>query len=128
MQDHLGACIISYSIGVREVYNPELAEAIAIKRGLLFALDEGIILASDCLTVIQRINSLVMDRSLCGPMIQDIKHLRTSFSTSSIFHVRREQNVSAHLLARSCNQLGCRVWRGVAPECIRESICMDIMP
>uniref|UniRef100_A0A8I6WDP0 RNase H type-1 domain-containing protein n=1 Tax=Hordeum vulgare subsp. vulgare TaxID=112509 RepID=A0A8I6WDP0_HORVV len=112
MRDHLGACIVSYGIGVPEVFNPELAEAIAIKRGLLFALSEGlqeVVLASDCLTVIQRINSLDMDRSLRGPVIQDIKHLRTSFSTCSIFHVRREQNVSAHLLARSCNQLGCRV-------------------
>uniref|UniRef100_A0A8I6Z480 RNase H type-1 domain-containing protein n=1 Tax=Hordeum vulgare subsp. vulgare TaxID=112509 RepID=A0A8I6Z480_HORVV len=131
MRDHSGSCITCYGTGVPNVILPELAEAIAIQRGLLFSLGEGfqkVILGSDCLTVIQRINSLSQDRSLCGPVIQDIKQLRGSFMSCSIFHVRREQNVAAHLLARSCNQLECHVWRGVSPECIRETICMDIMP
>uniref|UniRef100_A0A8I6YNB2 RNase H type-1 domain-containing protein n=1 Tax=Hordeum vulgare subsp. vulgare TaxID=112509 RepID=A0A8I6YNB2_HORVV len=130
MRDHSGSCIACYGIGVPNVILSELTEAIAI-RDLLFALCEGfqeVILGSDCLTVILRINSLSQDRSLCGPVIQDIKQLRASFTSCSIFHVRREQNVAAYLLARSCNQLECRVWRGVSPECIRETICMDIIP
>ncbi|KAI4976163.1 hypothetical protein ZWY2020_049770 [Hordeum vulgare] len=131
MREHSGSCIVCCGIGVPDVILPELAEAIAIQRGLQFALCEGIqevLLGSDCLTVVQRINSLSQDRSICGPVIHDIKQFRASFTSCSIFHVRREQNVVAHLLARSCNQLECLVWRGVSPECIRETICMDIMP
>uniref|UniRef100_A0A8I6YSB3 RNase H type-1 domain-containing protein n=1 Tax=Hordeum vulgare subsp. vulgare TaxID=112509 RepID=A0A8I6YSB3_HORVV len=105
----------------------ELAEAIAFQRRLQFVLCEGIqkvLLGSDCLTVVQRVNLLDQDRSICGFVIQDIKQLKALFTSCFIFHVRREQNVAAHLLAQSCNQLECRVWRGV---CIRDAICMDIM-
>uniref|UniRef100_A0A8I6Z987 RNase H type-1 domain-containing protein n=1 Tax=Hordeum vulgare subsp. vulgare TaxID=112509 RepID=A0A8I6Z987_HORVV len=112
MREHSGSCILCCGIGVPDVILPELAEAIAIQRGLQFALCEGIqevLLGSDCLTVVQRINSLGQGRSICGPVIQDIKQLRASVTSCSIFHVRREQNVAAHLLARSCNQLECRV-------------------
>jgi hypothetical protein len=62
----------------------------------------------------------------CG----DLRYSRPDlllYSLYKIFHVRREQNVAAHLLARSCDSNGCRMWRGVPPDCIRETICIDIM-
>uniref|UniRef100_A0A8I6YBU4 RNase H type-1 domain-containing protein n=1 Tax=Hordeum vulgare subsp. vulgare TaxID=112509 RepID=A0A8I6YBU4_HORVV len=130
MREHSGSCIVCYGICVPDVILPELAEAIAIQKGLQFALCEGfqeVLLGSNCLTVVQRVNLLDQDRSICGSVIQDIKQLKALFTSCSIFHVRREQNVDVHLLARSCNQLECRVWRGVSPKYIRDAICMDIM-
>uniref|UniRef100_A0A8I6Y5U1 RNase H type-1 domain-containing protein n=1 Tax=Hordeum vulgare subsp. vulgare TaxID=112509 RepID=A0A8I6Y5U1_HORVV len=55
MREHSVSCIVCYGIGVPDVILPELAEAIAIQRGLQFALSEGIqevLLGSDCLTVV----------------------------------------------------------------------------
>ncbi|KAE8806593.1 non-ltr retroelement reverse transcriptase [Hordeum vulgare] len=72
MREHSGSCIVCYGIGVPDVILPELAEAIAIQRGLQFALCEGIqevLLGSDCLTVVQRVNLLDQDRSICGSVI-----------------------------------------------------------
>ena len=128
IRDHSGSCIAACCVGSPDVVNPELAEAIAVRTALVFALEEGlenVSVATDCLSVVQRIVSTNLDRSTCGPVIKDIKQLCASFTACSIYHVRREQNVAAHLLARSCNQLVCSVWRGVPPECIREAICND---
>uniref|UniRef100_A0A8I6YGG0 RNase H type-1 domain-containing protein n=1 Tax=Hordeum vulgare subsp. vulgare TaxID=112509 RepID=A0A8I6YGG0_HORVV len=85
-REHSGSCIVCCGIGVPEVILLELAEAIAIQRGLQFALSEGlreVLLASDCLTVVQRINSPSLDRSIYGPVIQDIKQLRASLVETS---------------------------------------------
>ena len=53
-------------------------------------------LASDCLSVVQRITGKEKDRSFCGAAIQDIRELISSFSACSLVHVRREQNVAPH--------------------------------
>ena len=126
----MGSCVAACSVAFQEVVTPDLAESIAARKALSFALEEGmesVILATDCLSIVRRINSKAFDRSGCGPVIEDIKHLLAKFPSSSICHVRHEQNVAAHLLARSSEQLVCRVWCGVPPDCIRETICCDFM-
>ena len=52
----------------------------AIRTALYFAQEEGmdrIIVASDCLSVVQRLSARDRDRSGCGPVIEDIKRLAT---------------------------------------------------
>jgi hypothetical protein len=109
---------------------PELAEALALRRALLFAQEEGfprIIVGSGCLSAIQRVLSTTADRSLFGPVIADIKRMALGFASCEFRHVFRGLNVSAHLLAKSCASSSSFVWRGVPPDCIREAICNDIM-
>ena len=65
-----------------------------------------------------------MDRSICGPVVQDIKHLIATISTCSVVHVRRELNEVAHLLARSSEFSLSSVWRGVPTDCIRQTLCI----
>jgi hypothetical protein len=68
-RDHSGSFLAAWSEISEDVLIPELAEAFAVRRALSCALEEGfsrIIVASDCLSVIQRVNSLVTDRSLYG--------------------------------------------------------------
>jgi hypothetical protein len=36
----------------------------------------GSLLSTDCLSVVQRINSIAMDKSSCGPIIENIKVLK----------------------------------------------------
>jgi hypothetical protein len=72
-RDHNGSFITACGERYEEVVNPKLAEALAIRRDVSFALDEGysrVIFSSDCLTVIQRVGSPVTDRSICGSIIE----------------------------------------------------------
>jgi hypothetical protein len=82
IRNHIGTCLIACSQIFDEVTAPELAEALAIRRALSLVQDEAfnkIILASDCLSVIQRIRASVMDRTGIGVVIQDIKTMATDF-------------------------------------------------
>jgi hypothetical protein len=124
--DFAGAC----GDYIHNVSSPELAEALAIRSVVIFASEEGmdnLIIASDCLSVVQSLNAKGMDRSAYGPVIHDIKSMMASFSACSIRHVSRLQNVAAHRLARSLEFSRRSVWRCVPPECIRETLRIDIM-
>jgi predicted nucleic acid-binding protein len=55
----------------------------------------------------------------------DIKDMVEAFDSCSIIHISRVQNVAAHCLARSCEFLPNSMWRGVPPDCIRETICIE---
>jgi ribonuclease HI len=130
IRDHTGQCLTACSEHQEEVTTPEIAEALAMRRAITLAKDEGfakIIINSDCLSVVNRVNSMEDDRSLCGPVIHDIRKLMASFASCSVRHVLRGLNVAAHTMAKMSQSLGCLVWRGVAPDCIREILCNDIM-
>jgi ribonuclease HI len=130
IRDHNGVCLTACSEYQEEVTSPEIAEALALRRAITLAKDEGftkIIINSDCLSVVNRVNALEDDRSLCGPVIHDVRKLMTSFTSCSINHVVRGLNVAAHIIAKLSVSLGCVVWRGVSPDCIREILCNDIM-
>jgi hypothetical protein len=87
-----------------------VAEAIAIRSALTFALNNGfmdIILASDCLSMIQRICSPVLDPSSVGALVTDIKTLAIGFHKCSFKHYGRKINVAAHILAHSFENSVC---------------------
>jgi hypothetical protein len=75
IRDHNGQCLAACSEYITEVTSPEFAEALALRRAVSFAQDEGfgrIIINSDCLSVVNRVNAMEQDRSLIGPVIHDI--------------------------------------------------------
>jgi ribonuclease HI len=130
IRDHNGVCLTACSEYHEEVTSPEIAEALALRRAINLAKDEGftkIIINLDCLSVVNRVNAVEDDRSLCGPVIYDIRKLMPSFTSCSIKHVVRGLNVAAHTLAKLSETLGCVVWRGVSPDCISEILCNDFM-
>jgi hypothetical protein len=129
-RNHVGSFVAACSTVTDDVILPELAEAMSIRQALSFAREEGfpkIILASDCLSVIQRIKSSMTDRSPFGSVIEDIKTSSKYFISCYFRHVVRVLNVPAHQLARGCSSLANSVWRGVPPDCIREALCNDLM-
>jgi ribonuclease HI len=78
IRDHNGVYLTACSERVDEVVTPEIAEALAMRRAMSLAKDEGfskIIVNSDCLSVVKRVMSDTEDRSSCGPVIRDIKNL-----------------------------------------------------
>jgi hypothetical protein len=101
-----------------------------VRRAISLAGDEGfgrLQVVSDCLSVIQRINSTTTDRSIVGVVIQDIKHLADSFEEVSFTHVRRHCNESAHILARSAERFISSTFRNFGPDCIRQTLCNDLL-
>jgi ribonuclease HI len=129
IRNHLGECLAACSELLDEVTVSELAEALVLRRALSLADDEGIcklVVVSDCLSAIQRIQSTAMDRRLVGVVIQDIKEFANNFTNIYFSHVRRQCNESAHILARSAERFVSSVFRNFAPECIRMTLCNDL--
>jgi ribonuclease HI len=78
IRDHNGVCVTACNEYQEEVTSPEIAEALALRCTITLARDEGftkIIINSDCLFVVNRVNVGEDDRSLCGPVIHDIRKL-----------------------------------------------------
>jgi hypothetical protein len=73
IRDHNGACLATCSEHFEGITSPELAEAMAARQALCFAKSEGfekVIVQSDCLLVVQRVNSSTTDRSINGPVMK----------------------------------------------------------
>jgi ribonuclease HI len=84
IQNHNGKCVSTCSELIQDVTTPELAEALAIRRAMTLAREEGydkIILSTDCLSMVHRINSFTLDRSFQGVVIQDIKKEAEMFNS-----------------------------------------------
>jgi hypothetical protein len=129
-RDHQGQCLAAASEPLQGLTDPEGAEALALHRAMVIAKDRGyakVIFASDCLSLVQRVNSVAPDRSMVGTVVRDIKDLITSFSSASFHHVRRSLNEVAHTLARICNVSSVGFLSDFAPDCIRKTICIDVM-
>jgi ribonuclease HI len=130
VRDHKGDCLLACSELLHMITTPELAEALALRRAVSIADSGGfgkLMVVSDCLSLIQRVNSSALDRSNVGVVVQDIKHLALSFNEISFSHVRRHCNESAHILARSAELFSSSVFRNFAPDCIRQTLCNDLL-
>lgn len=130
IRNHLGEFVAACSELLNEVTAPEIAEALAVRCALSLADDEGfgkVQVVSDCLSVIQRIDSTTIDWSPVGVIIQDIKSLAASFEAISFKHVRRQCNESAHILARLAESFISSTFRNFAPECIRKTLYYDLL-
>uniref|UniRef100_A0A8I6Y3E3 Reverse transcriptase domain-containing protein n=1 Tax=Hordeum vulgare subsp. vulgare TaxID=112509 RepID=A0A8I6Y3E3_HORVV len=129
LRDHSGSFIMSVSEGMSVFPTPELAEAMAVRRGLLAAHSRGahrIILASDCLSFIQHITSPGMDLSTLGAVIADIRSMASDFQSCMFQFHRRCYNVVAHKLARNAESSSCNISVGVIPSLIWDELCNDI--
>jgi ribonuclease HI len=130
IRNHRGECLVACSELLLVVTMPELAEALALRRALALASEEGfeqVMVASDCLSVVQRIKSTTQDHSYPGVIIQDMKKMASSFVSCSFFHISRKLNESAHVLAKRSELYGFVVFRDVPPDCIREILCNDLL-
>jgi hypothetical protein len=85
-----------------------------------------IILASDCLSMIKKINSSSKERSSIGSVVGDIRRLASSFSFCVFMHVGCELNGAAHLLARRSECDICNISFDVVPDYIRGVLCNDV--
>jgi hypothetical protein len=95
VRDHHGTLKLTATEGIDGISTPEMAEALAIRGALSTVLSnrfKDIVLASDCLSMIQRIQSPLFDRSEVGVLVSDIKLLAAKFNTCSFKHYGRKIN------------------------------------
>jgi hypothetical protein len=100
------------------------------RQALYFAKCEDfkkVFVQSECLSVVQHVNSSTTDRYSNGSVIEDIKMLMKSFMSCSFKHIYRGANVVVHSLARLCGFSSRCVSRGVTLECLCEIIYNNIM-
>uniref|UniRef100_A0A8R7P8F8 Reverse transcriptase zinc-binding domain-containing protein n=1 Tax=Triticum urartu TaxID=4572 RepID=A0A8R7P8F8_TRIUA len=105
IRNHKGECLVACTEPLKGMVQPKLAESWALRQAVILARDEGltsVIFASDCLSLVQRVNSSSIDRSEVGVVVSDIKRLVACFSSVSFCHVKRSLNAAAHILARAC--------------------------
>jgi ribonuclease HI len=110
---------------VEEVTTPEIAEALTLRRALSLAGSEGfnkLIVESDCLSLVQRVNSSEVDHSQVGVVVQDIKATASWFSYVSFTHIYHQFNVAAHTLACSAEQFVSILFRNSILDYIRQTI------
>jgi ribonuclease HI len=106
IRDHHGGFQAGACRFLQSVSDPERAELLACKLALELARNRGverISLESDCITGITKLRSNDMDRSVQGPLVEEIKDLLKSFVAFRVRHVRRSCNGLANCLA----QVGC---------------------
>ncbi|KAK3188750.1 hypothetical protein Dsin_028311 [Dipteronia sinensis] len=103
------------------VYSPHVAEAIAILRGIQFAMDSGLVpfsLESDAQVIVNLVNNGVFPCSEVGLIIKDISLKLESFSNVSIDFVPRMANMTAHCLAKIGSIDTYNYWMEDCPPCV----------
>ena len=128
MRDHQGLVRAACRGFFNHVHCREVAEAHAVRQVLILAENMGVQMfqvASDCLSVIRKIQQQGMDRSLTGAIVHDIKSRATKFTSCTFRHVVRTCNEAAHVLAKSAEQDSGSCWFNECPDIIRAIICYE---
>jgi ribonuclease HI len=101
------------------VTDPERAELLACQRAVKLALEAGVrrlLLETDSASAVTKIGGRDKDRSVHGPLFEDIKDFLQGFAEFSVRHVRRSGNEIAHLLAKDgCDNKRCMSWFSEPP-------------
>ncbi|KAL4377888.1 hypothetical protein GQ457_02G017680 [Hibiscus cannabinus] len=100
----MAACASPHS----NVADAFVAEAIACKQAVQFAKElrfSNVVIEGDSLTVLKKIISCALDRSILAPIVFDIKELSLDFHSIIFSFVRRDANNAAHVLARECRSI-----------------------
>jgi hypothetical protein len=129
IRNHNGEFIAAVRQGFGGITNPELAESIAFRHAVQFASKlpyNQIMVALDCLSLINKLQARSRDRSHTGIVVEDIKQLgRASSVAFSFTHVSRICNQVAHVLVKSASTLCESVWLDVPPNFIVSKHCID---
>jgi hypothetical protein len=91
VRDHHGAHIACACHFFPHVDDPEGAELLAARRAVLLAKKVGasrLELETDCAGAVSKLNNGEVDRSVHGPLVEDIKLLLGEFEESLVTHVR----------------------------------------
>ncbi|KAK4853970.1 hypothetical protein QYF36_017096 [Acer negundo] len=97
---HIKAAVVH---NLKAMLSPLVAEALAIKRGILLALESGLVpfqVETNSLQLVNLINKRVASSADVGPIICEILAAVESLPNWSICHVSRKGNLDTHNLAK----------------------------
>jgi ribonuclease HI len=103
IRDHHGDFIAGACHFFPHTADRECAELLACRQGLLLAREvrvAKVVLETDCASVKAKLSNGELDRSINGPIVEDVKELLSSFEESLVQAVRRNANGAAHILAK----------------------------
>lgn len=130
IRNHKSEFLAAYRQGLDRIIEPELAEAFAFRQAVTFALGlnyKRAIIASDCLSLVQKLHFKTLDRSNTGIIVEDIKKMACIPTVAlSFVHISRCCNEVPHVLARSADQLVEKSWFHVPPEFLWYTLCNDL--
>ncbi|KAL4361211.1 hypothetical protein GQ457_04G014700 [Hibiscus cannabinus] len=122
----MAACALAHDA----IDNVFIAEANACEAAINFAIDLGfrtIQVEGDSLTVIKKLSSPPIDKSIISPIIQDIKSKLGFFEKITFSHVGRQGNQAAHALAKEGLHLSLpRYWIEEAPLAVEQIALREI--
>jgi hypothetical protein len=84
---HDGRCLAAANPPLQSFVPPKIAKVMALRSAVMITRDKGFdkaIFVSDCLSLIQWLNSSSRDRSPVGSMVQDFKVLATGFCLDNL--------------------------------------------
>ena len=128
IRDHRGRVQAAHRGYFERIQIPEVAEAMALRQALILANNLGIrniMVASDCLLLINKVKGLGFDRSPIGAIVHDIRKCATKFVSCTFIHVNRTCNEAAHVLAKLVEHDVGFCWHSEAPEIIRTIVCTE---
>jgi hypothetical protein len=109
----------------------EMGELLACRRAVELASAAGVsklVLETDCAGAVAKLKNSEMDRSIHGPLVEEIKEMLQQFEASSIEHVRRHSNGVAHGLAkRGCRNKVSENWMGCPPGFVMNLLSVDMV-
>ncbi|XP_031103207.1 uncharacterized protein LOC116006850 [Ipomoea triloba] len=124
--DGSGVFLAARSSSVRCLHDPHLAEAMAIKEALSWAMECGwrkVMVYSDCQLVCSLLKSRSLNLSYAGCVLKDCHNLKRHFDTVSFVFIPRSANKLAHALARAAiSQSGPHCWFSNYPTCIQHLV------
>jgi ribonuclease HI len=129
IRDHLGSVLLAGHGTVRGGASPEIAEAFAMRQALKIAREGGfqkIVMASDCQSLVRKVQATALDRSPVGSLVADIRKLASVFSGCTFTYVNRVFNVGAHNLARAKEPSVCKLYLAEIPDFVRDGLAFDI--
>jgi ribonuclease HI len=129
IRDHNGQVHCSAWGMLSKCATAEMAEAMACLEGIKLSVPlvaSGIIIESDCATLIKKISGTEMDRSYTASVVSDIQRLVAHFPSFRFRKISREDNRPAHELARLCRvECSAGVLQGTAPPYVLELALLD---
>lgn len=101
--------VAAWSKPYSDVSDPLIAEALALRDGVIFAKLRGfsrVLVETNCSKMVQLWHLRRFSRSIVAPVFLEINELALSFLSFDIQHVMRNANLSTHLCAKHASTLG----------------------
>jgi ribonuclease HI len=113
------------------VVDPKGAEAIAALHALIFCKEVeffDIILEGDALQIVTEVKSNISSKHGSGHFIEAIQVELGTFRSSSIVHIRREANSTAHILTRNAaTNFVDLLWLEDIPNSIFDTVLREVV-